>query len=352
MEKSASLLTTHVRWKTNVIDETDLTEGYLEFHWQHLSDRSNRAHFDDTKYLAYCRRQFGDRTCLTHICISVSLTYVSLPSCVGIFHWNCSICHLHCTDGGSFTANYELIKKKNIFAASFRLAHSCLLPPQYIASGPIPTAFPPTDLDKAAIHIGDVDYGGESNVCANDIKKGYKVHTLCATQYDKKYTEWLQLIGLEPDAAIMYLPGKESISPSSQELSIFLIFQVRKGVLGGTNVGIAMEGMSVTTCLWWWKGRSVGKSNSFQKKLGTLLCYQSQNEAPGIFWWDIWKVSSWYMNQTFEKFSFVIWPKYFSPLKVFHIFNFLNWEFYRQEAITVWATHISVQLYFLYNLCQ
>ena len=282
--------------------------------------------------------------CISDICISAQLRWhfsLELLDMLFTLHgWGAIYCQL------------RVNLKKNIFAASFRLAHSCLLPPQYIASGPIPTAFPPTDLDKAAIHIGDVDYGGESNLCANDIKKGYKVHTLCATQYDKKYTEWLQLIGLEPDAAIMYLPGKESISPSSRELSIFLIFQVRKGVLGGTNVGIAMEGMSVTTCLWWWKGRSVGKSNSFQKKLGTLLCYQSQNEAPGIFWWDIWKVSSWYMNQTFEKFSFVIWPKYFSPLKVFHIFNFLNWEFYRQEAITVWVTHISVQLYFLYNLCQ
>ena len=164
---------------------------------------------------------------------------------------------------------------------------------------------------------------GENPTYAQMISRKDIKYTPCVPpSMIKKYTEWLQLIGLEPDAAIMYLPGKESISPSSRELSIFLIFQVRKGVLGGTNVGIAMEGMSVTTCLWWWKGRSVGKSNSFKKKLGTLLCYQSQNEAPGIFWWDIWKVSSWYMNQTFEKFSFLILPVFLLCCDYF-----FNWPF-------------------------
>ena len=39
----------------------------------------------------------------------------------------------------------------------------------------------------------------------------------------------------------------------------------------------------------------------------------------------------------------------FRPLKVFHNSNFVNWEFYWEEAITVWVTHISIQLDFLYN---
>ena len=50
--------------------------------------------------------------------------------------------------------------------------------------------------------------------------------------------------------------------------------------------------------------------------------------------------------------NFVNWSKCFSASKVFNIFNFLNWEFYREEAITVWVTHISIELYFLYNSCQ
>ena len=39
----------------------------------------------------------------------------------------------------------------------------------------------------------------------------------------------------------------------------------------------------------------------------------------------------------------------FRPSKVFHNSNFVNWEFYWEEAITVWVTHISIQLDFLYN---
>ena len=83
-----------------------------------------------------------------------------------------------------------------------------------------------------------------------------------------------------------------------------------------------------------------------------------------IVGWNIWKMSSWNMNLNCLKekkpppykiilgLNFVNWSKCFSVLKVFHIFNFLNWEFYREEAITVWVTHISIELYFLYNSCQ